>query len=383
MLGQEGADGGSLLSRRDRVVVFPAGPTIGPEAVEPLPPGRTTHARLAHWSRNGPRSEIGRPSATEPGPVASRPGRAHVIPSQLRRSSEIRRAIAQRYPFLPFRNRLTFFQWTLDDLPEDVVVDTRFDIRVRVKRDFQYLGVYCWGDYEPYATKIYRRIIRPGQTVIDVGTNFGWFAALFARWVGRAGHVHAFEPVPFIHDLAAETLELNDVTSRVRLNRMALGRAPGTTTIRTYAGLSYGHATAVDLGRSDAVEHTCRVATLDDYCSEYRIETVDFVKVDVEGYEPDVFVGGRRTLSSLHAPIVAFELNNMWLRERSLAANDVVDELRSSGYSHFFQFSTRRGIRAFDSPDFVHGDVIGDCIAAKHGHLPFLERALKTGRVIR
>ena len=125
-----------------------------------------------------------------------------------------------------------------------------------------YTGIYFWGDYEPYHTKIFKRIVRPGDVVFDIGANFGWFTTLFARWVGPSGRVHGFEPVPFIHELAAETVKLNGMESRVQLNRLALGRSDGELTVHTFPGLPHGHASASDLGRSDAQPHTCEVRQL-------------------------------------------------------------------------------------------------------------------------
>ena len=110
---------------------------------------------------------------------------------------------------MPFRGRISRLRGSVTDIPTGLVVENREGIRIKVSPDGMYRDVYLWGDYEPYHTKIYRRIIRPGDTVFDVGANFGWFTALFARWVGVTGRVHAFEPVPFIHALAVEKLALN------------------------------------------------------------------------------------------------------------------------------------------------------------------------------
>src|SRR5258708_5327092 len=50
---------------------------------------------------------------------------------------------------------------------------------------------------KPYTEiAIFRTIIRPGDTVFDVGANAGQYTTLFCRLVGSAGAVHAFEPVP-------------------------------------------------------------------------------------------------------------------------------------------------------------------------------------------
>lgn len=280
---------------------------------------------------------------------------------------------------MPARARVPFLQGATHDIPPGLVVPTRHDVRVRVQPDWQYHDVFYWGDYEPYNTKIYRRIVAPGDIVMDVGANFGWFATLFARWVGDRGQVHAFEPVPFINRLTAETLALNGVGSRVTLNQLALGRTQGTLTMRTYAGLPHGHATAADLGRDDATEYVCPVTTLDRYCEDHALDVVHFIKVDVEGFELDVFAGGARTLGSSSAPVIAFEVNGECLRARALGSRDVLQELRSLGYSEFFTFSTRTGIRPLASDSFERAE----CIAAKQTHLPRLEYALKANRVIR
>jgi FkbM family methyltransferase len=280
---------------------------------------------------------------------------------------------------MPFRGRVPLLRGSVDEIPNGVVVDTREGLRIRVAPDGMYRDVYFWGDYEPYHTKIYRRIVRRGDVVFDVGANFGWFTALFARWVGDHGQVHAFEPVPFIHELAVKTLALNGIDSRVRLNQFALGQQQGSLTINTYSGLPHGHATASDLGRTDTVRHVCEVRRLDQYCEDNAVETIRFMKVDVEGFEPDVFAGAERMLCSRDAPVIAFEVNGDCLRARSLGSVDVINALRRAGYSHFYRFSTRTGVRPLESDEFMNGD----CLAAKTSHLEGLTSALRTSRLVR
>jgi len=307
---------------------------------------------------------------TTTGVLLTRMARAgHVIGSR----------IAHRYPLMPFRGRISRLRGSATDIPTGLVVETREGIRIKVSPDGMYRDVYLWGDYEPYHTKIYRRIIRPGDTVFDVGANFGWFTALFARWVGGTGRVHAFEPVPFIHALAAENLALNGLGPPVELNRVALGQESGLLTIHTYAGLPHGHATVADLARDDVVDHVCTVRSLDEYCAENLVESIRFMKVDVEGFEPDVFLGGPDILSERNAPVIAFEVNRECLDARALRSADVIGILRSFGYTDFYWFSTRTGVRPIESDDSAEGD----CLAAKKSHLGDLRRALRTGRLFR
>jgi FkbM family methyltransferase len=288
--------------------------------------------------------------------------------------------VGRRYPVLPFRGRLSLIQGSTEAIPDGEVVSTREGILIRVKKDAMYRTVYYWGDYEPLNTKVYRRIIRSGDTVVDVGANFGWFTACFARWVGKAGCVHAFEPIPHIHAKAAETVGLNGLGERVRLNLVALGNEESTMSIFTFAGLPHGHASATDLGREDAVPHRCPVRRLDTYCRENGIESVRFVKVDVEGFEREVFLGAERLLSGDDAPIIAFELNVDCLTSRGITSNDVVSVLRDFGYSEFFSLSVKTGVKRLERVGDVAG---GDCVAAQPGRASDLRNALKVSRLFR
>jgi FkbM family methyltransferase len=272
---------------------------------------------------------------------------------------------------------LPWLNGRIEDIPRGEVVRTREGIRVRVMPDGMYYNVFYWGDYEPYNTKIYRRIVSEGDVVFDIGANFGWYSTLFARWVGEGGRVHAFEPVPFIHALAVETLALNQMSTRVQLNRFGLGRDSESIPMYTYTGLPHGHATAIDLGRKDAVIHPTRFQRLDEYCEENAIASVRFMKVDVEGFERDVFEGGELTLSREDAPIIAFEVNGDCLRHRHLRGGDVIDTLRELGYTDFFAFSTRHGVRRLESRDLEGAD----CLAAKPRRMDELRPALQTGRL--
>jgi FkbM family methyltransferase len=252
------------------------------------------------------------------------------------------RALLRRYPLIRGRH------WIADrvlpqpsDLPEGALVTTRHGAVLRVHRDAMYQQLYLFGEYEPLHTRLYSLLVRPGDTAFDVGANFGWYTTLFAKLVGAAGRVHAFEPVPPILRLTRDALELNGLTDRVALNEVALGDRSGRFVVHTFAGLPHGHASASDLGRADAVPHECSVTTLDEHLATHRLARVDFVKIDVEGFELEVVRGGAATLARPDGPLVAFEVNHGCLRARGLAAGDVTGALRALGYTDLWAIGPR------------------------------------------
>src|SRR5690242_1374769 len=81
----------------------------------------------------------------------------------------------------------------------------------------------CWiGTYERHTQKVLTEIIRPGDIVLDIGANVGFYTLLAARLVGSSGLVIAFEPFePNIQQFERH-VALNGL-SWVRLERSAVG----------------------------------------------------------------------------------------------------------------------------------------------------------------
>ncbi len=301
--------------------------------------------------------------------------RAPVPPSTKNWRSAAVRMLMQHNPLLPFRGRLSCLAGHVA-IPEGVVVNTRFGIRVGVHADEMYRSVYLNGVYEPFHTKIFLRIVRPRARVLDIGTNFGWYAALFSNWVGRKGFVHAFEPVAFIHEYAKETLRLNVSGENVRLNRCALGAEKGKIQVYTFLNLPHGHASTTNLGRDDALAHDCQVTTLDEYAEAVGLRDCLFMKVDVEGHELEVFRGASDFLKNQMAPIISFEVNVDCLSHRGLRPGDLMDCLRAYGYTAFYAFSARIGVQAVKQ--------LGSCtdyLAVKPVRAADVAPALRTGRI--
>jgi len=228
--------------------------------------------------------------------------------------------------------------WRLGEHIPALPLRSKDGVTVRLQPDRGYLELYLFGTYEPANARAFSRLVRPGDTIVDVGANVGYFAALLARWVGASGRVIAFEPVPHLADAARQTIADNGVEDVVCLQRRAVGAAPGHIAVHTFRGLPLGHASTTTLGRADAVAHECELTTLDVALGdELGVERVDFVKIDVEGAERDVLAGATRLLARPDAPIVHFEVNRRCLEDRGLLAAQVVEPLRDAGYDELWR----------------------------------------------
>jgi FkbM family methyltransferase len=181
-------------------------------------------------------------------------------------------------------------------------------------------------------------LIRPGETVLDIGANRGYFTRLFSWIAGRRGAVHAFEPQPGTFAILRTAMDRAGRPPNVTLNLCALGDTngpailhqpegdDGQASLRTHRDGSWTEAPSVH-------RYDCQVRTLDEYAA--KMTRLDFIKCDVEGAEMLVVRGGRATLKRL-APLLWLESNPDWTRGFGYTPEHLVAELRSLGYDRFF-----------------------------------------------
>jgi FkbM family methyltransferase len=188
-----------------------------------------------------------------------------------------------------------------------------------------------------------RRLLRPGDTVIDIGANTGLFAMGAARVVGNNGWVHAFEPVPRNADLLDANLELNGIEN-VIVNRLALSQSEGVATFYSVmsreesrclseptALINSGLGSLAPRPGADT-EIKVPVQRLDEYIRKSRVDRVDFIKIDVEGAEKLVLEGAEELLSRVDAPIIMFEADDRLPVRFGSTCRDVKQLLADHGY---------------------------------------------------
>jgi FkbM family methyltransferase len=185
-------------------------------------------------------------------------------------------------------------------------------------------------DQRPELTAM-RRVLRPGDTAVDVGANKGSYLLWLSRWVGP-GRVVAFEPQPDLADYlrrACGALALSNVTVEPK----AVSQSGGERTLYRPGG---GASPAASLSRCVAARDACAAlavpaVALDDYLGSDR--RVRVLKVDVEGHEQAVFEGARRLLTE-QSPLLVFECEQRHLDHGSVY--DTIEYLSGLGYGGWF-----------------------------------------------
>lgn len=132
--------------------------------------------------------------------------------------------------------------------------------------------------------RLLRRLVRPGQSVADVGANIGYCTLLFAQAVGPAGRVACIEPEPDNLAELRRNIERNHLP-QVEVFPVAVGAKAGTVSLR--AGIN---GSVMEDGSG---EFQVPLRPLDELLAG---QPVDFIKIDVEGYEGYVLDGASRLL---------------------------------------------------------------------------------------
>lgn len=188
------------------------------------------------------------------------------------------------------------------------------------------------GRYELNELDFIRRTVRPGQHVVDCGAHIGYFAMHLAQLVGPGGSVTAFEPFEPNADCLERSIRENRFEDRVRLQRAAVGAAPGLLPL-VYAPNTINSGGAFLQGRGEVPGgHSTRevpVVALD------RLplpRPIAFIKADIEGAEPLAFQGADVLLRA-DRPVVLSELHPLQLeRVAGVTPAAFITEMRARGY---------------------------------------------------
>ncbi|MEO6289234.1 MAG: FkbM family methyltransferase [Ginsengibacter sp.] len=184
---------------------------------------------------------------------------------------------------------------------------------------------------EPAQLLLYN-FVQPGMVVIDIGANIGATTLNLANKVGVGGKVFSFEPSPYNYQLALENISLNNF-SNIKLINQGLGNEKATAFLYNVNTHNRGMQRLLKHTGENAIYEKTKVEidTLDNSMKFFSIPSPSFIKIDVEGYEYNVLVGGKETLSK-HQPFLFIELDDNNLGEQGRTAKELVQLITGFQY---------------------------------------------------
>ena len=194
----------------------------------------------------------------------------------------------------------------------------------QITSDDDYLE-HVQGEFEPEMVKLFRSLINEDHVILDVGANIGCTAILF----GDLGHqVFGFEPSPTTFSYLQKNVQAAKCANVTTVN-LGLGKENGFFEL-TFAKSNRSGGFVSNLTKASQGHQVEKISIVqgDDYIEETGLQHIDFIKIDVEGFEKNVIEGLAKTIQR-DKPVVVLELNHWCLNAfQRISVPDFLDFLR-------------------------------------------------------
>ena len=171
----------------------------------------------------------------------------------------------------------------------------------------------------------------PGMRFIDIGAHHGFYTLAALHYGSTAACALAIEASAAAARVMQKNIALNHLQSRVKQLNLALGNNDGSVLMLSTGPFGCGYMMVPTCPRADTT--AVKQRSLDSIVLETRFAPTH-IKIDVEGYEPEVVDGAIGTLERYH-PIISFELHGPILKLRKIDPLEVLNRLSCAGYREF------------------------------------------------
>ncbi|NUN70740.1 MAG: FkbM family methyltransferase [Bacteroidetes bacterium] len=245
----------------------------------------------------------------------------------------------------------------------DYVHRSRFGISLVLNLQKDVDRYFFLDKFEDETLRVYRAIINPGDTVVDIGANIGIYSILGSRRVSPDGTIIAFEPSDWANERLHRNIRLN-ACQNIRVFKNAVSDVDGILSFHITEDDAYnsiGSAPMVPVRKIVEVE----AVTLDAFLPSIGIHHVHVLKIDTEGADYLVLKGAVQLLRSDKAPVIFMEYNRNITEGYGFRLDDMYTLLTSLEYSIYEIVDWEPVL--FDPSSSKSNEII--CVKPQHEHL--------------
>jgi len=175
--------------------------------------------------------------------------------------------------------------------------------------------------------------LRPGDTFIDIGANIGLFTLIAAQGVGNTGKVYSFEPCTKTFQRLRANVQLNRFVNTHCYKQALSNRIDQETMyIAQDDRDALNSFSRPEMPQNFATE-TVQTTTIDHFFQEHNLSgKVTMIKIDVEGWETHVLMGGEKTFSCRDAPVLQIEFTDQNAQQAGTSCRELYGRLVNFGY---------------------------------------------------
>lgn len=206
--------------------------------------------------------------------------------------------------------------------------DLQLNLQDRIQR-----RMFIKRNHEPETEAAFRKFLPNTKVFFDVGANIGFYS-LLAKQLNPSAKVYAFEPFPQNAIAFHKNCAINNIVDAV-LTEACVADYQGEVAFAVPPDdeSGWGRIAYKDMFSGKTLKR--EVLTLDAFCSRMRIDKVDFLKVDVEGFEMKVLGGAERVLRE-HRPVICFEDNGPCLEDAGTSSVELFRHLLDRNYKIYY-----------------------------------------------
>jgi len=210
--------------------------------------------------------------------------------------------------------------------------------------------LYYFREFERDTYEVIQKLMVNGKCFFDIGGNIGLISLMVNQICSGDVEIHIFEPAPDNFESLKDNIKINGIDNAI-LNNVAVSSENGTTLeINIYEDQGYNSVYKLDrVPFKSKVEVS--VLSIDGYIEKQQIrpDTIELIKIDVEGHEYNVLKGASRLLTK-YSPKILCEISHANLSKTGLSPRDVIDSVLSYGYRcYVFKNRSFRDIRSIEN----------------------------------
>lgn len=191
------------------------------------------------------------------------------------------------------------------------------------------LEIATGNNNEIFEINLMKKLLKQGDNVVDVGAHIGLYTVLAAKIIGKKGKVFSFEPEKSNFSLLMKNITANSL-GNVRAHRLALGKARGKVKLF----VDEENSGSSGLNRTKINQHS-QMVTMETLDNLLKNQKINFIKIDVEGYEHFVLSGAKKILKKNNEIVIFSEFFPKKLKESGSSAEN------------YFRFIFENGLKVF------------------------------------
>ncbi len=184
------------------------------------------------------------------------------------------------------------------------------------------LSLFLFGNFQKHVTHSELLKIPKDATIVDVGANFGLMSLPFAQ-LAPDGKVYSFEPTHYALAKIKRNLSLNpELSKHVEvINSFVSAKSSENADIKAFSSWKVNNEKAevmhpTHMGAAKSTEGVGAI-TLNDFCAKSNLPRIDFIKIDTDGHEFEVFQGAAEAIAK-YRPQIIFEIGQYVMTEKGI-----------------------------------------------------------------